>query len=395
MSPIRLFMYVLWLILFFVFIFIAAQMFMSFRMTIETRHLDRFATQMEENIFSSPLTVNRAVFNADELNKYASNEHKALDNAGMVVGGEEPYTRHCKYGYGIEIENTEDGNTWKFGFSGTRNPILESAAVETPVEIAYPKADGRGYDIRVGKMKLKVSHTWLSEITCLIEDAWSLKAVQKTQIPCLKLVPAGACGIPIRRSPKNTDYICLFSIFTNDRSQNNDVECRYLPGIPLDTFDKSYTPSSESGGVRILKAIPIKASPDYDIASVDCTNFDDKIATPSDSVDKVILCLGGGPVSEKTKEEESKPSKWNVCKLSVTAPPIDGKSTEFITLTCKNHACDYGETLESATNSLGECRTELRNHRKELTDSGYTVESDNADSTLLREPFIKAKKTVE
>ena len=144
-------MYVISVILFFVVIFVVVQAFLGLRVNLETRDLERFAFELEENIFSSPLTVDRAVFNVEELKKFDSPDHKIFSD-GNVVGAEEPYVRNCKYGYYISVKDLDiedQPNQWEFGYrlietqkSQELNVIRYFGTTETfptkyPVSIVY------------------------------------------------------------------------------------------------------------------------------------------------------------------------------------------------------------------------------------------------------------------
>jgi hypothetical protein len=60
--------------------------------------VDRVIGELAENIIHHNLTVDRAVFDTAELGKYD----------GSTA---EPYVRHCQYGYYLEVEDLEKGDT--------------------------------------------------------------------------------------------------------------------------------------------------------------------------------------------------------------------------------------------------------------------------------------------
>ncbi len=121
MSPIKLFMYIICIVLFIMTVFIAAQIFMEFRVVAETRHVERFSAELAENILTSELTVEKSVLDENQLDMYNSYRRKNIEQieetmtyrgvaqatrtSSLFAGSEEPAARHCKYGYHVTIED--------------------------------------------------------------------------------------------------------------------------------------------------------------------------------------------------------------------------------------------------------------------------------------------------
>ncbi|MBI5060837.1 MAG: hypothetical protein HZB67_00825 [Candidatus Aenigmarchaeota archaeon] len=360
-------------------IFVAAMLFMEFRVTIDTRHMDRFSTELAEAVFSSPLTVDRAVFDKEKLDEYNSYAHKRIDffeiSSGygdskkvinVFAGGEEPFVRQCYYGYHLTIEDSDakeqscqadsecksfcrntcglaendivtpidwelskasgrekqlncwcnnickcknyEGeeltkSKWEIGYKVIDVPAGMSNDLEViryhtlgkpltntyPILIAVQNSEG-GYDYHIGQMTLDVYDTWLSQISCLVEDAWKMKQIRRMQIPCINMFPTRAltgCYIPLRKSG---NYLCIFDknkvLYSPEPGASGDmtydVECRYLPGITVETFDTRYAPGKSS--YRELRAIPIKEG-----SQPDCSG--NNLPADNENVGTVILCL--------------------------------------------------------------------------------------------------------
>jgi hypothetical protein len=383
MDPIKVFFYILSIILFMIVIFFAAQLFLEIRIVVENRYIDRFSTELAENIFSSPLTVDRAVFSSDELDKFNGDSHKLFregsdKNELNRLGGEEPYTRHCSYAYQIFVEDKENGRSWQFGYKGAARAEIDSEhkeEIERSILVAYPKPDKGGYDFHAGRMVLTVTDDLFTEATCMIEDAWRYKEIQKNSIKCTDLL-LGLCALPIKRSETNSDYICLFS--SPGTGSEEYLTCRYLPGIPFQRFDSGFT-----GSQKMLIVIPVKESLKDDANALSCSEsnmkFEDRVPLAGEKVGIVIMCFDRGGI----KSEEMK-IKMDVCysyeKIS---------STEIIALRCTTVGCRSGETVKKTVNSLGECRDYMTARKNELIASGYTVTGETISDMQNKAPSMR------
>lgn len=231
MKPINVFVFVLTAIFVFFIIFYLANLFLNMRSFLDLKEKERFSAELAENIFSSGLTKDRVFFDPIKLAEFGSEKHKYFNYRGELVGGKEPFVRHCRYAYHVRIEDLESksgkrckrnddcrdfctltcgispdkiilGSEWVAGncdcgidrrcsckSSAGWVKDSESFGYETDEEAEirneYPIGIAYDNDIRIGKMTLEVYDTWLSRITCLIENAWNTGEIQRMVIPCL------------------------------------------------------------------------------------------------------------------------------------------------------------------------------------------------------------------
>jgi hypothetical protein len=230
--------------------------------------IDRAAIQLSNVLANSKLTISTAVFNQSMLDYY-NDPSRSM---------QEPFAKHCSYGYRLKIESLTNNNKWEFGYDPEASEILDTATVELPVSI-YDDKD----NVINAKMTLTLYDTWTTRIACLIDKAYNSGMIQKMGVPCLGSQSGfGGCAIGIGLSDGNK--ICLnfpYSDFYN---------CRYwYEGIPLRADAEIYY---ETDNKKIIEAIPIKTGlvPPF---SDDCTSFTpDMVSTGPDDVGTVILCVG-------------------------------------------------------------------------------------------------------
>jgi len=315
---------------------------------------DRIIGELAENIVHHNLTVDRAVFNTTELEKYD----------GSTA---EPYVRHCIYGYYLEIESLGEATTscaydnsrdckdfcmdvcglpedelifwhatsgvtlygncacysricqcrkditddegWRtsksearFGYNTMRindidiieeKGLFYSGNVKKEAIRDYYVSVADGDTVKPAKMTLTVSDTWLTRVSCLVEKAYYTKEQQDMIIDCLvlyRMTRNGDCWFPVRKSG---DDICIVHVNLIHGSIT-DVDCRSLPDMNILYFDYPYE------GEKTLVAIPIKpghglSTDETDIASKkNCEKIESNpswIAGKGDDVDTVLLCI--------------------------------------------------------------------------------------------------------
>ena len=236
--------------------------------------VDRTIGELAENIVHHNLTVDRAVFDPDELEKYD-------------VSTAEPYVRHCQYGYYLEIEDLGEATTscahgnsqdckdfcmdvcglpedelifwqpppdelygncacyskvcqcreditdeegWrtgkseaKFGYNPERVLYVDitiisdeekgsfySGNVKKEVTKDYYVSVADGDSVKPAKMTLTVSDTWLTRVSCLVEKAYYTQKQQNMPIDCLLLYPLTGASDCWLPIRKSGDNICIF-----------------------------------------------------------------------------------------------------------------------------------------------------------------------------------------
>ncbi len=244
---------------------------------VHDNELDRAALHVRDVILTGNLTRSLAVFNRAMLDRY-----DPLDSDPSI---DEPYARHCSYGYRLVIETlTDDVNKkgkWEFGYKP--DSYLDSSVVDSYVSI-YDDAED---SVIPAKMKLTLYDTWATRISCLVDKAYRSGEVQHMGIPCIEIE-----AMPIQGSKtftcrveieKNVNEIC--SIIWDK------IDCRYMD-IPLKNFGATYF--IEGDEKKTLKAIPIKSEAVADLperTSICNLLNNDWIAAEGDNIGMIVLCL--------------------------------------------------------------------------------------------------------
>lgn len=151
-----------------------------------------------------------------------------------------------------------------------------------------------GDNVKPAKMTLTVSDTWLSEVACLVEEAYYTKKPQDMELDCRLLYTItrdGHCWLPIRKSG---DDICIFYVNPLRGGDITDIDCRNLKGRNLLYFDYPYQDT------RTLVAIPVKhnhglrTDERYGASEDNCNRIEANpswIAGKNDIIDTVLLCI--------------------------------------------------------------------------------------------------------
>jgi hypothetical protein len=231
-------------------------LFVNMRPIVETHSTDRAANQIAEQLSSSnDLTNFKAVFDAVKLDSkmatiiQITNKNYEIDNA-----------RICSFDYHVKFERISDAKIWEFGYLPYQSLTISQATKS--YEISF--ADTSDPDTVVpGILTITAYDTWLSRISCLAEQAFYDKQIKIMQIPCIKPLIADPidgkyiCRFPIRKSGGflASEHTCLYNNIAI--SNQNDINCRYQKGIPIETSYLKYKDTSNS---HSLKALPIKTS---------------------------------------------------------------------------------------------------------------------------------------
>lgn len=265
------------------FAYIMLSLFVSTRPFLNIKSMESAALEISENLFSSPLTKEWAVFSSSQLNKY----HGKID---------EQYARHCSIAYRLEIETNI--RKWAFGFEPNRgvNPATGGTPFYGETHLGflneYTLSTASNVDGKPARILLTIYERSLTHITCLIENAYKMKSKQqitckmpskgyRTQLP--NEIKEVTCKFVLE---KINDDVCMghpdFSF------EEANIECRSLPGINVASFESK----EEVDVITDMKlvAIPLKTSQPVDCSSIS----NDMIVGKDDGVGIVILCLEKG-----------------------------------------------------------------------------------------------------
>ncbi|HLD49082.1 MAG TPA: hypothetical protein VJB11_01860 [archaeon] len=195
--------------------------------------------EIADNLLKSRLTYDMAVFNEDEL-----------DNAQEM-----PFS-FCGYAY-MAVISDKKGNVWNIGYK-PQTGIEATSEKKYPVSIGIINNNmpGEFYDtVKPAEMTLTVYETWLTKISCALENAYRTKSVQKVENLC-----KDKCEMAFGRAPEgdNTGYekACLYQTY----ALIDTIEC-IGTGLP----EKMIIPSSviydkddvPTGSEKVFWAIPI------------------------------------------------------------------------------------------------------------------------------------------
>lgn len=191
--PIKAFFTLLRVVAFIALVVVVIAFFTQARAQLNDKELERTFTEIADGIAHEKLTAGYDVFKKSELDKY--------DKKNI-----EPYARHCRYGYYLEIES--DGKKWAFGYKPPS--YFSHVTHEYPAAIA--ETDDFYNTATPAKMKLTVYDAWLSRISCMAEDAYINKEIQTERFPCINENSRG-CNLAVRKEngDRRADYICEFS----------------------------------------------------------------------------------------------------------------------------------------------------------------------------------------
>lgn len=270
-------------------------LFFSFSKTIPTHEMTRIGKEISDILLSSPLSEKKGIFKVEMLEKYSENS--------ITPYKKEPYARQCKYGYRIEIEDLINDNVWKFGYQpikGLEIPeITHAISLEYNIHVIYENGE-----IHPAKMSIHVFHDYFTELTCLVEKAWTTKKVHKMYTTCIRLNIKNydMCGIPVisQNSPGSLvlDSICIVN---PKYPLEEPFLCRYMPTAPdLKLFNQAYKPKDDR--LRVIKAIPISKTklqniniqPPYNSNNLCLSSILNKIKITdvNEDIAFIILCYG-------------------------------------------------------------------------------------------------------
>ncbi|MBI4014552.1 MAG: hypothetical protein HY365_01220 [Candidatus Aenigmarchaeota archaeon] len=245
--------------------------------TSELDYADKVAREVGETILASEASDGYGILVIEELGKYKM--------------GDEPFARHCSYGYTAEIESS-NGQRWEFGME--QQPTLEKylkASREFPVGL---KHEGGSYVEYTGKMKITVHETLLTQLSCLLESvresgrrqALSHTLTSQDALFAELEVRDGIGGsnvyYDIRLAQKNGELCAV-----DDKGEPMGV-CRKI-SAPFDGFRMKYKYGiKEVGRDTTFAAIPVKET----TSAVRCGDISpDIVATTRDEMKTIALCI--------------------------------------------------------------------------------------------------------
>ena len=271
---------VIQIVLITLFAVIVLYFFISSKPVLFIKHMESTALEISENLFSSPLTKEWAVFSFSQLNRY----HGKID---------EPYARHCSIAYRLEIES--DIRKWTLGFEPNRgvNPATGGTPFFGETHLGflneYTLSTASNVDGKPARISLTIYERSLTHITCLIENAYKMKS--KQQITCK--MPSKGYRTQLPNEMKEVTCRFILEKIGSDMCighpdfsfEESTIECRSLPGINVASF-------AEKEEVDVITDMKLVAIPLKTFAPTDCSSIsDDIIAGKDDEVGIVVLCL--------------------------------------------------------------------------------------------------------
>ncbi|MBI4170130.1 MAG: hypothetical protein HY514_00405 [Candidatus Aenigmarchaeota archaeon] len=292
----------------------------SFRVVIITGEIERTNIETAENIFSSELTYDRAVFDAKEIENMIQKANTDFYGEAKIKqeGLVEPepniepewIARHCRIAYRAEIEDLTTKKKWAFGYVPDYSEAYLESRLIYPSSILLQSEKGRGYeDVHAAQLTLTTRETWLSRIGCMIEEAYEFREPRITEVPCLYESRTGAtdasgvarpgkalCLMEIRKSDANGKHVCIHKPSFIYSGFNEVAECRYFPKN-INLVDSSWF-YDKDGSTKKLTVYPVEET----VGQLNekelrekCESLDIKYkATPPPEVkdvNSVILCI--------------------------------------------------------------------------------------------------------
>jgi hypothetical protein len=280
-----------------------------FSSSLQVKEMDRLNVELAENLFGSKLTESRTIFDSEMLDQY-------------IEKNTEPFVRYCEYGYRVTIRDllfskkaecadnfqceelcidmgvgqlsedtcrcvkgycmwyTDDKwNTyvWEFGYGiGSYENIEGVGSYENVADIQVTDPSVKEYEVGIrypdghvnpGLMTLTILDTWLTRITCAMENAYRYKEVQNVRIPCITEFGTTECYLPIRRNEINEQYVCI-------EDDTNSWVCRdmsVLGNVQIEPFTSTFT-----GKERFIRVMPCEKVGDQYVCPIQ--NRDNDVA---------------------------------------------------------------------------------------------------------------------
>lgn len=309
-NPLNIFMFILRMAPAIITIVIIGLFFLLLKVEIRTDDLERASVELTENIFVSELTSSKYVFDRQQLDKY--------DQSNIDRKTELPFLRACSFAYFIAVEDLQSGKEWEFGHVPPRdidirvseyvvkrqdeekrpsyviNDASEREFLASIQEKDTSKPSNYYGSVKQAKVGVKIYDTWLVRSTCLVEKAFTLKEVQKMEIPCIVADYRGGnlCGFSLQRHPDDSSLACSFQRELrglNSVGEPEERDCRYFPQeisfVPIDSVFQLV--KAENFRISIV-AYPIKEGASVP-SCVDAKNSN-AIAKKQDNVQTVLLC---------------------------------------------------------------------------------------------------------
>ncbi|GEM_PF-3778260 len=302
-------------------------LFINLKPAVDLRTAERISSQLADSLGSSELTFAKGVFLSSKLDAaedIASEADKKNKNYEL------PYVRYCAFAYRLKIEDIDKKKEWEFGYIPDTALLISRRSIEMPVSILEEDVIGHVCtddaqcpsrqkciksacmkpafyeNVRPAKMVLEVYDTWLTRAGCLAEQAYETKTIREMAVPCIRplnidkdFAQQYQCGLPIRKSGGiiPSSHVCIFykPTISTVTEEQKDINCRYLPGVPI---IESYVTYTQEKDTHIIRAYPLKQGFDSSLITMPnkeaCTklkgDLKDNIASESDNVGAVILC---------------------------------------------------------------------------------------------------------
>ncbi len=304
-SHIELFMYAVKIAAVLAVAFFFLLLFVDLKPAVDLKTAERISSQLADSIGSSELTFAKGIFLPANLDA-AENIATAADPKNKNY--ELPSVRYCTFAYRLKIEDIDKKKEWEFGYIPDTVLLINRRSIEMPVAILEESATGKPAfyeNVRPAKMTLDVYDTWLTRAGCLAEQAYESKTIREMTVPCIQRLNTNSgkalpyqCGLPMRKAEGNpsSKYVCVFYLTLPLPSSKEDINCRYLPDVPIIESYVTYTTEKDS---HVLRAYPLKDGFDSSLLTLDnkeaCLklrgDLKDSIASESDTVGAVILCV--------------------------------------------------------------------------------------------------------
>ena len=282
-------------------------LFINLKPAVDLRTAERISSQLADSLGSSELTFAKGIFLSAKLD---AAESDALAADPKSKNYELPSVRYCSFAYRLKVEDIDKKKEWEFGYIPNTPLLINRRSIEMPIAMLEETTiDKPAFyeNVRPAKMTLDVYDTWLTRAGCLAEQAYETKTIREMSVPCIRPLNTDSdfaqqyqCGLPVRKSGGiiPNDYACVFykPTISSVTEEQKDINCRYLPGIPIIESYVTYTTEKDS---HVLRAYPLKQGFDTSLITMEnkdaCEKLKDElkvsIASESDSVGAVRLCV--------------------------------------------------------------------------------------------------------
>ncbi len=268
------------MLVFLIFVIGMAVAFITIFRASELDYAAKAAREVGETLMVSGASDGRGVLVIEELNKYKI--------------GDEPFARHCSYGYKATIKTTDGKQSWEFGMEP--QPGMDNALKATEKFPIGLKHAGSEYVEYTGKMEITVHETLLTQLSCVMEMAYET-GVRQTMRHTLTNQDAHFAELSDVKSSMLTAssiYYDMRFALKNGKLCAVDGKgepisiCRKI-NAPFGGFHVKYKYDVKAAGSdTTFAAIPVKEP----INAARCSDIpNDVVATTNDEMKTVALCV--------------------------------------------------------------------------------------------------------